>query len=93
MFLVGEGGMFRKRTTVAAQGREITFQHETALSLRTRVSLHVDGREVAATPWHYHFLPVILRAAPPDGPRIEATAGYARNGLTRVHRILVDGQL
>lgn len=93
MFLVVEGGMFRKRWTVAAQGREITLLHETALSLRTRVSLHVDGREMAATPRRYHLLPVILRVALPDGPRIEATAGYARNGLTRVHRILVDGQL
>jgi len=86
--------MFAKRWSVVHDDASLTLVHETRLSMRTRVSLFADGVLLARTPWRIHLVPVTLRTLVPDsGAVLEATAGYARNGFTRVHRLRVNGHL
>lgn len=86
--------MFAKRWNVSRDAENICLVYEHRASLKSRASLYVDGSLVAATEWRLNLGPITLHARLPEsGASAEATVGYARNGYTRVHRLLVDGRL
>lgn len=86
--------MFAKRWTVSRDAENLCLVYEHLASLKSRVSLYANGSLVAETDWRWNLVPITLRAVlPQSGASVEATVGYARNGFTRVHQLLVDGHL
>jgi hypothetical protein len=86
--------MFAKQWIISREGENLWLVYEHQASLKSRVLLYVNGSLVTGTDWRWHLVPITLHAVlPKSGASVEATVGYARNGFTRVHRLLVDGHL
>lgn len=85
--------MFRKRWRANAQGIHLLLVHETDWRMRTKASVFLDDTLIASSSYRYNLIPIVLNAnLPKHGSTLEATFGYSQTGLSRIHRLMLNGQ-